>query len=120
MKLLKRGGSWPALAAGVWAAGLSAHALEPSDVLAFSVGPLLLRPQLAVNETYDSNVFYDKSNEVGDAITHVVPGVNLFLGKRELNFVSLSYTFDQAFYAQRRDLDNENHILTLSGQWKGT
>src|SRR5437899_1450655 len=103
MKLLKRGGSWPTWAAGVWAAGLSAHALEPSDVLAFSVGPLLLRPQLSVNETYDSNVFYREQEAQSDFITHVVPGLNLFLGKRELNFISLSYTYDKAFYAQRTD-----------------
>src|SRR5205814_3171370 len=37
-----------------------------------------------------------------------------------LNFISLSYTYDKAFYAQRTELDNDNQILTLSGQWQGT
>ncbi len=46
------------IAAGLFAAGARALALDASDVLVYSVWPLRGRPQLPVSEMFDDNFFY--------------------------------------------------------------
>jgi hypothetical protein len=123
---------WWALAAGVSTAAASqAQAFQATDLLAFSVGPVTLRPHAAVAERYDDNVFYDATGQVGDFISTASVGVSMSLGKEvatnpwmdvfeeEANFVSLDYGMDYLLYARHSNLNADNHSFTFKNRWKG-
>ena len=95
-----------------------AHALDAQDVLMFSKGPVSLRPQLAVAETYSDNIYYKDKNQVADLITSVSPGLRLQLGQDfvDANIVSLSYTLDQYYYADRTDQNATQHRFLFNTQ----
>jgi Putative beta-barrel porin 2 len=102
------------------ALGLSiqAAALQPEDVLFMKAGPLTLRPQLSLSETYNDNIFYQGQNPVEDFITVVSPGLKLQLGRPEHNYISLGYTLDQLFYIRNPDLDAPQHTVDLADQFE--
>src|SRR5690349_2018420 len=95
------------IAAIQFAAPLSA--LEPEDVLFFKTGPLTIRPQLALAEQYNDNLFYQPRNQVEDFISIISPGLKLQLGRPEHNFMSFGYTLDQLIYAENSDLNAPQH-----------
>lgn len=107
-----------AIATGLSAASGSLRAVEPSDILVFSKEPFLLRPRLAVAETYIDNVF---SRQVGkaDFITAVSPGLNFRLGKEAGNFIALDYGFSQRFYATQDDLNAGDHAFSIRNKLQG-
>jgi hypothetical protein len=109
---------WLAVA-GVTTGIMTARAIQPSDVLAYSVGPLMVRPQLDITETYDSNLFYGPNHEISDFITAISPGINLYLGKPERNSISFNYQLDRLIYADRSELDGNNHSFTIQTQLQG-
>ena len=88
-------------------------ALEPEDFLVFRTGPFSLRPQLALSEQYNDNLFYQEKDTVQDFITIVSPGLKLELGKQTHNFISLAYTMDQLFYIDNPDLETTQHLIEL-------
>lgn len=79
--------------------------------LLFHVGGVSLRPQLEVAGAYDSNLFYQEEDEEGDFITSVRPGLRIQYGTQDANYLSLRYTADASFYAERSDLDNLGHVM---------
>ncbi len=85
---------------------------DAEKYLVYSVGAVSLRPQLEVGETYDSNVFYSETDEVDDFILTLRPGFAAVYGQKTDNYVSLRYTLDASFYANRDDLNNLGHLLT--------
>ena len=101
------------------ALGSRAHALEPEDVLYFHYGPLTLRPQFATSEVYDDNLFYTHTNTVADFTTVLSPGIKVQLGRPEENYVGISYSMDQLFYADRTDLNTQQHTIDIQDQFKG-
>ncbi len=103
---------WSSVLLGVLVAGGEAQAeWDAEKYLIYSLGPVSLRPQLEVAETYDSNLFYAETDQVDDLVTTVRPGLVLFLGKAEEDFVSLRYTLDASLYSERDDLNNIGHGL---------
>lgn len=88
-------------------------ALEPEDFLFFKVGHLTLRPQVAVAEVYNDNIFYQDQREVQDFITIVSPGLKLQLGRPEANYISLGYNMDQLFYLENPDLKTAQHTIDV-------
>src|SRR5687768_17935895 len=96
----RRGQYHLTMAAGVFAAGARALALDASDVLVYSLGPVRVRPQVTVSGKYDDNIFYqgDKSSPgvtaEADFITLVSPGVNFQLGRLEGNHILFSYEME--------------------------
>jgi len=109
---------WLALA-GVATGIVPARAIQPADVLAYSVGPLMVRPQLDITETYDSNLFYRANHEIGDFITGISPGINLYLGKPERNSISFNYQLDRLIHADRSEMDGNNHTFAIQTQLQG-
>jgi hypothetical protein len=99
------------LLTGLAAAPRIASAIEPSDLLIYSREPVSLRPQLGLTETYNDNIFYQPKS-VADFITTISPGLTVILG-RDQRFISLDYTFNQHFYADRSDLNTGEHLFDL-------
>ncbi len=99
-------------------AASSASALEPYDVLAHSVGPVQLRPQFSVKETYDSNVFLREEEVVDDFITAVEPGLTAFIGHPDGNYISLNYTLSRIQHLDQTILTRTDHRAGLIGTWE--
>jgi hypothetical protein len=105
-----------------WPGVLSA--LEPADILAIKAGPVVIRPQLAVSERFDDNIFfgttvtngvivYRPADAESDFITTLSPGVQLAVGRAEGNHLHVAYTYDRQFYADHSEFNANNHsILT--------
>src|SRR2546423_11018027 len=77
-------------------------ALEASDILVYSHGPLSLRPQLGFVEQFNDNIFYAKTGKESDFITTIAPGLNFQVGQDlpTENHIKLSYTLDELIYAK--------------------
>jgi hypothetical protein len=121
MRIRRPGRSVLVMAAGLLVAvPFSSKGIQASDVLVYSIGPLLLRPHLDVTERYDSNISYRPSDQVSDFITTLSPGLTLYLGKPELNFISLTYVLDSLFYADNNALNGNNHSISLQSQVQGS
>ncbi|MHC1766572.1 MAG: outer membrane beta-barrel protein [Verrucomicrobiia bacterium] len=112
MYLLNALARWlPGLA--VVSTGLSVAALEPEEVLSFKTGPLSLRPQFSLGESYSDNIFYEGTDEADDFITTLSPGLKLQLGRPDHNNLQLNYQYDHLLYADNSDLDTGQHTIDL-------
>ncbi len=113
------------IAAGLFAAGARALALDASDVLVYNFGPVRVRPHLTVSGKYDDNIFYQGNKSSpgvsaeDDFITTVSPSVNFQLGRLQGNHILLNYEMDQALYARRNDQDHRDHLLSLNTRLQG-
>src|SRR5256885_8405799 len=108
MKKSQRYSNYFCMAGAAFAAsGGIASALEPSDVLVFSHGPLSLRPQFVLTERFNDNVFYSNSDRRADLITTVSPGLKFQVGDDlpDQNHFVVLYMLDQAFYIDNPTLD---------------
>jgi hypothetical protein len=108
-----------AVLAGACAAGLGARAEFDSERhLIYSLGQLTLRPQLEIDQTYDSNVTYAEEDEVDDLVTAIRPGLRAVYGRLDENFFSLTYTLDASWYVERDDLNNVGHLVTHQSRFR--
>jgi hypothetical protein len=90
-------------------------AVEASDVLVFSKGPLSLRPQFGLIEQFDDNIFYGDEDRESDFITIISPGLKLQLGQDlpAENHITLAYTYDRSFYVHNSSQNaNQHHFIT--------
>jgi hypothetical protein len=108
------------IAAGISAFAFEAKGLQPEDVLVFSRDPILLRPRVAVSETYNDNIFYRSGRRTDDFITTLSPGLNFQAGRDEANFFSLDYQFSQSFYARNSPLNASEHHIGLANRLEWT
>jgi hypothetical protein len=113
---------WLAASAAGFAGAATSHALEASDVLVFSKGPVSLRPQLEVVEQFTDNVYYNSPTigRVSDFITILSPGLRLVAGQdlpKENHFV-LSYTLDDLIYAEESSQDAVQHRIGTNSRFK--
>ena len=104
--------------AAVLATAGTLRALDSSDLLLLSKGPVLLRPQLNLRETYDNNVFYQETGLEHDFITTVSPGLKLNLGRRDANFLAVEYAMDESVYARHSANDATQHRFEISDHYK--
>jgi hypothetical protein len=96
------------------AAAMTARALEASDVLSYTAGPVTFRPHLTVAEQYSDNLFFQSNVRADDFITLVRPNMEVWLGRPESpRYARLTYTLDQSFYAQNSDQDSSDHEVAL-------
>jgi len=102
----------------VTAQAIPALAVEPEDILAPTVGPVVILPHTSLSGTYDDNVFYlsDEQGTIDDFVTSLSPGVSLQYGQNILdaNFIGLDYTFTQNWYAENSEISSNNHALTFA------
>ena len=121
----RRGQCRLTIAAGLFAAGARALALDASDVLVYSLGPVRVRPHVTVSGKYDDNIFYQGNKSPpgvsaeDDFITIISPAVNFQLGRSQGNHILLSYEMDQALYARNNDQDHRDHLLSLNTHLQG-
>ncbi len=107
------------------AAGARALALDASDVLVYNLGPVRVRPHVAVSGRYDDNIFFQGNKSPAgvstedDFITTVSPSVNFQLGRSQGNHILLNYEMDQALYARNNDQDHRDHLLSLNTRLQG-
>ena len=113
------------IAAGLFAAGARALALDASDVLVYNLGPVRVRPHVAVSGRYDDNIFYQGNKSPAgvsaqaDFITIVSPSVSIQLGRSQGNHILLNYEMDQALYAQNSEQNHRDHLLSLNTRLQG-
>ena len=96
---------------------LSTKAVEPEDILAPAIGPVVILPHASLTETYNDNVFYlTDENKVDDFVTSISPGVSLQYGQNLLdsNFIGLDYTLTQNWYAENSEINSDNHAVTFA------
>ena len=96
---------------------LSTKAVEPEDILAPAIGPVVILPHASLAETYNDNVFYlTDENKVDDFVTSISPGVSLQYGQNLLdsNFIGLDYTLTQNWYAENSEISSDNHAVTFA------
>ena len=97
---------------------IPALAVEPEDILAPTLGPVVILPHVLLSGTYDDNVFYlsDEQGTIDDFVTSLSPGVSLQYGQNILdsNFIGLDYTLTQNWYAENSEISSDNHALTFA------
>ncbi|MCL5096208.1 MAG: outer membrane beta-barrel protein [Candidatus Omnitrophica bacterium] len=120
-----------ALAASAGTIACHVQAFQATDLLAYSVGPVTLRPHAGLAESYDDNIFFQTAKKVGDSITTTSAGMSASLGREtpvnpwidffeeESNFVSIDYNLDYLIYATQSDLNAPNHDFSFKGRWRG-
>lgn len=79
--------------------------------LIYNLGPVSLRPQLEVSETFDSNLFFDEEEPVSDLVSNFRPGLRMVIGDPDENQFTVRYTLDQAIYADWGELDTLSHTV---------
>jgi len=96
---------------------LSIYGIEPEDVLAPIVGPVVVLPHVSLSESYDDNVFLlsDEQGKIDDLVTTLSPGIGLQFGENILdsNYIGLDYTLDKKWYAENSEVNSDNHALTF-------
>ena len=73
--------------------------IEPEDILAPIVGPVVILPHVSLSESYDDNVLLknDEQGKIDDLVTTLSPGIGLQFGENILdsNYIGLDYTLSQ-------------------------
>jgi hypothetical protein len=93
------------------------NAVEPEDILAPAIGPVVILPKATLSIGYDDNVFLsgNNTNNAEDVITTFSPGVALQYGQNILdsNYIGIDYSPSFLWYADNNELNTDNHSLTF-------
>lgn len=98
---------------------LPAAADDMYRYLVYEVGPVTLRPQVDILSTYNSNVFYQEADKVGDLVTTFRPGFKVNYGYEDANYVSFEYNLSALVYLDNSQLDDIGHLGRLRWNYKG-
>src|ERR1043165_6780961 len=98
---------------------ISTSALEASDVMVFSKGPVSLRPHIGAFTEYNDNIFYRDTNIKGDLIFDLAPGIKLLVGENQpkANHILLDYRMDQFWYIDNSFLDSQQHQVLFNARY---
>ena len=127
----KRGQCLLTVAAGLFAAGTRAWAVDASDVLVYSLGPVRVRPHVGVSEEYNDNIFFRSGKprlvpiatniflvvpqpKEDDFITIISAGTDVHLGRRDANHVSVDYTMDKSWYLDHQEEGHIDHTVVAN------
>ena len=109
------------LTAGVLGTATQAKALEASDILAYNLGPVSIRPHLTVAEQFTDNLFYSSQNQKSDFITMVDPNIELRLGHPGgQDQVRMVYQLNSLNYAENSSNNALDHTLRLDTDFAGS
>ena len=93
------------------------NAVEPEDILAPAIGPVVILPKATISIGYDDNVFLSGNNikDAEDVITTFSPGVALQYGQNILdsNYIGIDYSPSFLWHTQNNELNTDNHSLTF-------
>ena len=106
------------------AAGLPmlCQAIEPQDILAPTIGPVVVLPSIGVSQSYTDNVFLSSEsspNLTPDHITSFSPGIGLEYGEYFLdsNYITFDYKPTFLSYKDQTELNTDNHLLNFNIQY---
>jgi hypothetical protein len=110
----KAGGNrifWASVALSLTASTSVVSALEASDVMVYSIGPVSIRPHVGAYTEFNDNIFYRQTDLKGDLIVDFAPGLKLQVGenKRSENHIFIDYRMDQLWYLDESELDALQH-----------
>lgn len=93
------------------AVATNVRALEASDVLVFSHGPMSLRPQFEIVEQFNDNIFYLERDKQFDFITTFAPGLKFLVGQDlpNENHIKVQYTLEELLYADHSSQNATQH-----------
>ena len=98
--------------------GVSRAEERAEDILPYlQAGPVIVRPSLALSETYRDNVYFVPEGATSDAVTSIVPGVTLILPFR-VHELSLGASADFRVYAENSDLDTSAYKIFGRGDFR--
>ena len=96
---------------------VSVQAIDPQELWAPIVGPVVILPHVSLSESYDDNVFLlgDEQGKIDDLLTTLSSGIGLQFGENILdsNYIGLDYTLSQQWYAENSEINSDNHALTF-------
>jgi hypothetical protein len=107
-----------------WAAALasfaSGRALEPSDILAYSTGPLVIRTHCTASQQFTDNVLYSSARQISDYVAVFKPSVAFSVGKPDSQtFITFAYRASSQLYGQQRQFDSLDHSARLELELQG-
>ena len=91
--------------------------VEPVDILAPNIGPVVLLPHATLSASYNDNVFlYDSSDKIDDYITSLSSGISLKYGENiiDSNYIGLDYSPSFLWYKENNELNTDNHLLSFA------
>jgi hypothetical protein len=83
-------------------------------MLLIQKGPVALKPQLELNQTYNDNITYREENTESDLITTVSPGLSVQVGSQTFNYIDFTYFFDRVIYWDSDALSANQHRANLA------
>jgi len=92
----------------------AALALEPSEMLLIQRGPMALKPQLELTQTFNDNITYREEGAESDFITTVSPGLSVQAGSQTFNYIDFTYFFDRVLYWDNDALSANQHRANLA------
>lgn len=96
--------------------GPAQAALDPSDILAYSAGPVVIRPHLRLAEQYSDNIYYSRPVK-SDFITILQPGLEGELGRPDSQVhATLNYRLTSLNYAGSGRNNALDHNVTLQSR----
>ncbi|HOW64991.1 MAG TPA: outer membrane beta-barrel protein [Candidatus Paceibacterota bacterium] len=112
---------------------ITVQGFDAAKVLAFSLGPVTVRPHTVFSEVYNDNVFYlpDNLNPIDDFITMFGAGASFSIGREvtvnpwmdffeeEANFITVDYNWVHLDYLDTSYLDADNHTVALRNRFRG-
>lgn len=110
---------WKAILLSLGGSVTAVSALEASDVMVYSLGPVSLRPHVGVFTEYNDNILYRDTNIKSDVIFDLAPGLKLQVGENKPteNHVFLDYRMDQLWYVDDTSLDSMQHLVTFNARY---
>ena len=94
-----------------------AWSIEPEDILAPTIGPVLVLPQADFSLSYEDNVFlFRDEDKIDDIITTFSPGFGLQYGQNVLdsNYIGLDYSSEFTAYSDNSELNADSHLLNFA------
>ncbi|MGZ8898528.1 MAG: outer membrane beta-barrel protein [Limisphaerales bacterium] len=83
-------------------------------MLLIQKGPMALKPQLELSQTFNDNITYREEDTESDLITTISPGVSLQLGSRTFNYIDFTYFFDRVQYWENDSFSANQHRADLA------
>lgn len=80
---------------------------------------LSLLTSIGLKQEYNDNILFNRSDEIDDYISYVLPGLNLGYTTEILDLRALA-NWEALFYWDNNDLDTINHRYGLGGKYKLT
>lgn len=84
-------------------------ALEPAEMLLIQKGPMALKPQFELSQTFNDNITFREEDPEADLYSTISPGLTVQVGDKTLNYLDFTYFYDRVEYWDRSDLSANQH-----------